>query len=73
MPSWNKACALKLGTPTLTLLFGDIGYRLAPAFGAHWRQCKLHWRHSRLTSSAELEVAQDLSHFVAKPGGILPA
>jgi len=42
MPSWNKACALKLGTPTLTLLFGDIGFRFAPAFGAHRRQCKLH-------------------------------
>ena len=42
MPSWNKACALRLGTPTLTLLFGDIGFRFAPAFGAHRRQCKLH-------------------------------
>ena len=48
-------------------LFGDISFRSALAIDAHRRQCDLHRRHSRLTISTEIEVAQILGHFVAAP------
>ena len=47
--------------------FGDISFRSALAIDTHRRQCELHRRHSRLTISTEIEVAQILGHFVAGP------
>ena len=47
--------------------FVNIGFRFAPAIDAHRRQCELHLRHLRFTSSAEIEVTQNLGHLVAAP------
>ena len=53
--------------------FGDIVFRPAPAIDALRRQCELHLRDSRFTSSDEIEVAHNLAHLVATPTKIILA
>ena len=63
-PDFNLC--VDLGTPTLKIV-GNIAFRFPLAIDAHRRQCELHLRHLRFTSSAEIEVAQNLGHLVAAP------
>ena len=60
LPAWNQACASEPGHADVNDLLGDSGFRFALAIDAHRRQCEVHRRHSRLTISTEIEVAQIL-------------
>ena len=63
----ESCLCIELGHADVNDFFGDIGFRFALAIDAHRRQCELHLRHLRFTSSAEIEVAQNLGHLVAAP------
>ena len=65
--SVDSSLCFEPGHADVNDFFGDIGFRFALAIDAHRRQCDLHLRHSRFTSSAEIEVAHNMAHLVATP------
>ena len=65
--SVDSSLCFEPGHADVNDFFGDIGFRFALAIDAHRRQCELHLRHSRFTSSAEIDVAHNMAHLVATP------
>ena len=66
LPAWIQACALNLGTPTLTI-FSVTSVSDSPWPLTHTDVSAICTYDIRASSSAEIEVAHNMAHLVATP------